>query len=179
MSRDYFIRTVRVFIQLHVHEERMAQPLLTRLTSMGTDNFVSVIMLGRQSFAAFEIHPNFWTLFRLAPSPPTLEADTAQKCRIPSPWMQVTLIRRRRFALGDREPFCCLAISLLKFSRDGIAICNDRVGRKPPLFQRPRSLADWDKGRAHFMWVQGCALSNRDNFVIKVAHKRHSAYFRF
>lgn len=36
-------------------------------------------------FAAFEMHPNSWILFGLAPSLPTLEADTAQKCRIPSP----------------------------------------------------------------------------------------------
>lgn len=44
--------------------------------------------------------------------------------------MQVILTRRHKFTLGDREPFCCLAIRVLKFSGDGIAMCNDRLGSK-------------------------------------------------
>lgn len=156
----------------------MSHPSLTRLISMVTDNVVFCNNVG-QSSTAFEMDPHFWILFGHAPSLPTFEAGTVQKCLIPSPWIQVILTWRHRFALGDREPFCCLAILVLKFSRDGIAICNDRVGRKPPLLHRPRSLADWDKARAHFMWVQGCLLSNSDNFVIKVTHECHPAYFHF
>lgn len=37
---------------------------------------------------------------------------------------------KTEFALGDRERCCCLAIRVLKFSGDGLAMCDDRLGRK-------------------------------------------------
>lgn len=38
---------------------------------------------------------------------------------------------------GDREWFCCLAIRVLKFSWDGTAMCNDRLGSKHLCAQGP------------------------------------------
>lgn len=147
---------------------------------MGTDNFVLVIMLGRPFFLQHLkciLIPGY--CLDLLRHSPHLKQTLHRNVGYHLPECKWLWFEDAAFTLGNREPFCCLAISLLKFSRDGIAICNDRVGRKPPRFQRPRSLTDWDKVRAHFMWVQGCVLSNRDNFVIKVAHKCQSAYFRF